>query len=162
MTAPYGNCYNNKYKKIYSSQCYKLCLLGATDEELANFFDVDRGTIYNWAAKYPEFALAKKTGKLIADAEVSHKLFQRAVGCQIKKQKVLSNGDIIEYTEELPPETRAIEYWLGCRQRDLWSKNQKVELSGSNENPLAFILAEVAQEAENAPSLPSQQKQTKH
>lgn len=67
---------------------------------------------------------------------------------------MLSNGDIVEYKEELPPETRAIEYWLGCRNRNLWGKNQKVELSGDNNNPLAFILSEVAAEAENASPLP--------
>lgn len=155
MAAPQGNTYNNKYKLEYAHQVYKLCLLGAIDQDLANFFEVDRDTIKNWAKKHPEFAEARKTGKMMADAEVASKLFERATGCTIKKQKVLSNGEIVEYKEELPPDTRAMEYWLQCRNRDKWSTKQKVELSGDAENPLAFLLGEVAKEAENSSPLPS-------
>ncbi|HCE3035994.1 hypothetical protein P5E37_23850 [Vibrio parahaemolyticus] len=154
MAAPKGNTFNNKYQPEYPKQVYKLCLLGTTDQELADFFEVDRDTIKNWAKKHPEFAKARRNGKLKADAEVASKLYKRAIGCQVKKQKVLSNGDIVELMEELPPETRAIEYWLGCRNRNQWGKNQKVELSGDNKNPLAFILSEMAVEAENASPLP--------
>ncbi|MGR5530854.1 hypothetical protein ACPV40_14775 [Vibrio alfacsensis] len=154
MAAPKGNTFNNKYQPEYAKQVYKLCLLGTTDQELADFFEVNRDTIKNWAKKYPDFAEARRNGKLKADAEVASKLYKRAIGSQVKKQKVLSSGDIVEYMEELPPETRAIEYWLGCRNRKQWSKNQKVELSGDNKNPLAFILSEIAIEAENASPLP--------
>ncbi|OBU40706.1 hypothetical protein [Photobacterium damselae] len=162
MTAPKGNTFNNKYQSAYVAQTYKLCLLGATDDELADFFDVSRDTIKNWANKHSEFADARRAGKLQADAEVSHKLFQRAIGYKVKKQKVLSSGDVVEYVEELPPETRAMEYWLSCRQRQLWGKNQKIELAGDATNPLAFLLAEVATDAENASPLPSNQKQAKN
>ncbi|WP_318483860.1 hypothetical protein [Photobacterium leiognathi] len=154
MSSPYGNTYNNKFKSEYTKQCLKLCLLGATDQELAEFFEVSRDTIKNWANKHPKFADARHSGKLQADAEVSHKLFQRAIGYKVKKQKVLPNGNIVEYKEELPPETRAIEYWLTCRQRDKWGVKNKLELSGNAENPLAFLLADVATEAENASPLP--------
>ncbi|MBY5948781.1 hypothetical protein [Photobacterium rosenbergii] len=155
MAAPNGNTYNNKYKSEYAKQCYKLCLLGAIDQDLADFFEVDRDTIKNWAKKHPDFAAARKQGKVVADAEVASKLFERATGCKVRKQKVLSNGDIVEYQEEIPPETRAIEYWLQCRNRDKWSPKQKVELSGDTENPLAFLLSEVAKDAENSSPLPS-------
>ena len=37
-----------KYKHEYAEQTYKLCLLGATDEEIANFFDVNVATINRW------------------------------------------------------------------------------------------------------------------
>ncbi|QIA64026.1 hypothetical protein GT360_11130 [Vibrio astriarenae] len=143
MAAPIGNTFNNKYRQDYAKQCYKLCLLGAIDKDLAEFFEVDRDTIKNWAKKHPEFADARRSGKLTADAEVANKLYRRATGCQVKKQKLLPSGDIVEYTEELPPETRAIEYWLNCRQRDKWSKSQKVKVSGDAETPLAFILASI-------------------
>ncbi|HHF3034772.1 hypothetical protein ACPV4W_17025 [Vibrio diabolicus] len=154
MTAPRGNTCNNKYHASYSNQCYKLCLLGATDKDLTNFFEVDRSTIYNWTSKHAKFARARKMGKLVADAEVVSKLFERAVGYIVKKQKVLNNGKIIEYTEELPPETYAIEYWLKCRNSDKWLHNRKVELSGNTENPLAFILTDISRESESARSLP--------
>ncbi|MCG7587350.1 hypothetical protein [Photobacterium sp. OFAV2-7] len=155
MAAPTGNTFNNKYNPEYAKQCYKLCLLGAIDKDLAGFFEVDRDTIKNWAKKHPEFAEARRAGKMQADAEVASKLFERATGCTVRKQKVLSNGDIVEYKEELPPETRAMEYWLQCRNRDKWNPKQKVELSGDAENPLAFLMAEVAKEAEGTSPLPN-------
>ena len=157
MRAPKGNTFNNKYRPEYAEQTHQLCLLSATDQDIADFFNVSRDTIKNWSKQHPEFDTARRTGKLIADAEVVHRLYQRAIGCQVKKQKVLSNGDIVEYIEELPPEIRAIEYWLTCRQRDKWSSKQKIELSGDAENPLAFIMGEVSKEAETAGPLPSQQ-----
>ena len=73
----------------------------------------------------------------------------------MKKQRVLNNGSVVDYFEELPPDTRAIEYWLQCRNRDKWNPKQQVELSGDAGNPLAFLLGEVAKEAEGASPLPS-------
>lgn len=154
MSAPVGNTFNNKYKPEYVIQAYKLCLLGATDDELADFFDVSRDTIKNWSKKYPEFRNARKRGKVKADADVSYSLYQRAVGLTICKKKVLSDGSIIEYKEKLPPDVRAIEYWLSCRQRDHWNIKQKVELTGEFENPLAFIMAEISQDNEGSGPLP--------
>jgi hypothetical protein len=44
------------YKPEYCELTHSYCLLGATAEELAEFFDVTRGTINNWIATIPEFA----------------------------------------------------------------------------------------------------------
>ena len=155
MVAPKGNTYNNKYKPEYVEQVYKLCLLNAIDRELADFFEVNVDTIRNWSIRHPEFDAAKRLGKMKADAEVASKLFSRAIGCTVKKQRVLNNGAVVDYFEELPPDTRAIEYWLQCRNRDKWNPKQLVELSGNQANPLAFLLGEVATKTENASPLPS-------
>ncbi|HFD4036246.1 TPA: hypothetical protein ACF3XN_003401 [Vibrio parahaemolyticus] len=154
MAAPAGNQNNNKYQQEYPVQVYKLCLMGARDQDLADFFDVHRDTIFHWVKLYPEFAEARKRGKLAADAEVAYSLFNRAMGVTVTKQKVLSSGQIIEYQEELPPDVRAMEFWLKCRSRNNWNPSQQVELSGSQENPLAFILADIAKESEDASPIP--------
>ncbi|UIP27778.1 DNA-packaging protein [Photobacterium sp. TLY01] len=155
MPAPKKNKYNNKYQSEFAPQCRKLCMLGATDMELARFFNVSRETIKNWVKMQPEFAEGRKSGKMIADAKVASKLFHRATGCTIKKQKVLNNGDIIEYMEELPPDVRAIKHWLQFRQRNNWSPDQKVKLFNDAKNPLAFALDNVEHEAETRSCLPS-------
>ncbi|UTV28443.1 hypothetical protein [Photobacterium atrarenae] len=121
MVAPKGNIYNNKYQPDYVEQAYKLCLLGAVDRELADFFEVNVDTIRNWSLRHPEFDAAKRAGKMKADAEVAVKLFNRATGCTVKKQRVLNNGTVVDYYEELPPDTRAIEFWLQCRHREQWN-----------------------------------------
>ena len=39
------------YWKKYPEQAYKQCLAGATDADLANFFEVDEDTINVWKKK---------------------------------------------------------------------------------------------------------------
>ena len=142
MAAPSGNTNNNKFKPQYPYQVYKLCLLGARDRDIADFFKVHRDTIFNWVTLYPEFAEARKRGKLAADAEVAHSLFTSAMGATLNKQKVLSSGDIIDYQERLPPDVRAAEYWLKCRSRDKWNQKNQIKLVNDQTNPLAFLLAD--------------------
>lgn len=56
MSAPLGNDYATeneggrptKYKEEYTAQARKLCLLGHTDKDLADFFEVTFQTINNW------------------------------------------------------------------------------------------------------------------
>ncbi len=154
MAAPIGNLNSNKYRPEYAVQVYKLCLMGARDQDLANFFEVHRDTIFHWTKLYPAFAEARKRGKLAADAEVAYSLFKRAIGTTVTKQKVLSSGQVVEYQEELPPDVRAMEFWLKCRSRGNWNPSHQVELSGDRSNPLAFILADIAKESEDASPLP--------
>ncbi|MDF2155301.1 hypothetical protein [Vibrio sp. CAU 1672] len=154
MSAPIGNVNNNKYKAEYADQAYKLCLMGARDQDLADFFEVHRDTIFNWVSLYPEFADARKRGKMQADAEVAYQLFRRATGVTLRKEKVLRSGEIVAYQEELPADVRAMEFWLNCRSRHNWNPKQQVQVSGDNNNPLAFILADIAQEAETSSALP--------
>ena len=87
MAAAKGNKYakGNKgggrtsdYQEEYLEQAYKFCLLGATDAQLAEFFNVSETTINNWKDKHEEFSLALKRGKMIADAEIANSLYQRA------------------------------------------------------------------------------------
>lgn len=55
-------------------------MLGYTDAELADFFEVSESTINKWKLDYPEFSESIKKGKAVADAEVSDRLYQRAMG----------------------------------------------------------------------------------
>ncbi|TRB81349.1 helix-turn-helix domain-containing protein, partial [Mannheimia haemolytica] len=69
-----------KYKPEYVTQVEKLCLLGATDKDIADFFEVAESTINNWKIEYPEFLESIKKGKLLADANVANSLYKRALG----------------------------------------------------------------------------------
>lgn len=59
------------YKEEYADQAYNYCLLGATDKDLANFFDVTETTINNWKLDHHEFFESIKKGKEIADASTA-------------------------------------------------------------------------------------------
>lgn len=45
-----------KYQEAYAEQARKLCLLGYTDAELADFFEVSESTINKWKLDYPKFS----------------------------------------------------------------------------------------------------------
>ena len=66
------------YSNGFAPIAYKICLLGATLERLADLFGVSVETLYKWRDKYPEFSEALRQGKDMADAEVANSLYQRA------------------------------------------------------------------------------------
>ena len=62
--------HTSKYKPEYDRQALKMCLLGATDVQLADFFGVTARTIENWRNKHPSFFRSLKEGKEDADSKV--------------------------------------------------------------------------------------------
>jgi len=119
------------YKKEYNLQAMKLCLLGSTDESLANFFEVTVATLNSWKKTYPEFLSSIREGKVEADANVAHSLYNRARGFTCKETKVFNNnGSIIteEIDKHYPPDTGAAFIWL--KNRSTWRDKQEVEHSG--------------------------------
>lgn len=125
----------SKYKSEYVEQAYKLCLLGATDKELADFFEVDEATINRWKIDHKEFCESLKRGKIEADSIVASKLFHRAIGYNHKAVKFATHEgqitDQVEYVEHYPPDTTAAIFWLKNRQRDKWRDKTETEHSGN-------------------------------
>lgn len=142
MPAPKGNKYAQggigggrptDFKEEYVEQAYKLCLLGATDEELGDFFDVTEMTINNWKKAHEEFYLALKKGKDQADAEIASKLFHRAKGYEHEDVDLkMYEGRIIEtkLIKHYPPDTTAAIFWLKNRQPSKWRDKQEIEQTG--------------------------------
>lgn len=117
--------YKSYKDAVYPDQARKLCLLGATDIELADFFDVSEQCLNRWKKKYPEFGAAIKKGKMIADAKVATRLHQRA--CGYSHEDVIATnykGDVTltPVTKHYPPDTSACIFWLHNRQRDKWRR----------------------------------------
>ena len=82
-----------EYRPEYNEQARKLCLLGATDAQLADFFGVSETTINNWKLAHPEFLESLKAGKEKADALVAHALYHRAIGYKHDAVKILTVAD---------------------------------------------------------------------
>ena len=125
------------YRAEYADQARKLCRLGATDKELADFFAVDEATINRWKSAHPHFCESLKAGKQIADAEVADKLFQRATGYEHKAVKIVADAKTgaehqVEYVERYPPDTTAGIFWLKNRRPDLWRDRIDNTHSGPN------------------------------
>lgn len=121
------------YKKEYAGQARKLCELGATDVDLADFFEVSDRTIYRWASKYDEFCQALKAGKGMADDRVERSLYHKAVGYSFDSEKVFQHqGQIVRAPtrEHVPPDTTAAIFWLKNRRKDEWRDKQEHEHTG--------------------------------
>ena len=132
-----------KYNENYNEKVYKLCLLGATDKDIADFFDVSESTINNWKLEYPEFLESIKNGKKIADMHLAEKLKNKAEGAIIKTQQAFKkkrvyyddNGkrceeeeiEIIDLEQEQPPDTTALIFWLKNRNPEFWRDKQVIE-----------------------------------
>lgn len=124
----------SKYKDEYNEQAYKLALLGATDKEIADFFNVDEGTINNWKktakGEQSEFFKSLKKGKQIADAEIANSLFQRAKGYEHPEDKIFNNDGaplIVPTIKHYPPDTGAAMAWLKNRQPEKWRDKQEID-----------------------------------
>lgn len=123
-----------KYKKEYAEQAYKLCLLGATDEELADFFDTTFQTVNAWKKAHPEFLESLKDGKERADAEIAKSLYHRAKGYEHSDIHISNyQGEITKtpIIKHYPPDTGAAMAWLKNRQPKKWRDKQEIEHSGS-------------------------------
>lgn len=121
----------SKYKDEYAGQAYKLCLLGATDKEIADFFNVSEQTINSWKKAYPAFLESLKKGKLAADAVVATKLYHRAIGYEHPEIITATfQGEItdtMEVTKHYAPDTTAAIFWLKNRQPAKWRDKQEID-----------------------------------
>lgn len=127
---PAKNGRPSSYKPEYATQAAKLCKLGATDSDLADFFDVSTRTIANWQGRYSEFLQALKSGKTEADDRVERSLYQKAVGYEYDAVKIFNaNGSpmVVPYRERVQPDTTAAIFWLKNRRADQWRDVHKHE-----------------------------------
>ena len=125
------------YREEYADKAFKLCLMGATDAKLAEFFEVNEDTINEWKKRHPEFSESLKRGKDDADAVIAASLYHRAKGYSHKAVKIFADPksgaeQIVEYVEQYPPDTTAAIFWLKNRQRANWRDKTEQEVSGTS------------------------------
>lgn len=122
------------YRPVYDEQAEKLCKLGATDKELADFFDVTEQTINNWKGEFPAFFESIKRGKVEADANVADRLYQRAMGYSHPDVHVSNYQGEVTLTDLIkhyPPDPTAAIFWLKNRQSAKWRDKTDLEHSGN-------------------------------
>ena len=139
----------SSYKAEYVEQAKKLSRLGATDKEIADFFDVAESTLHKWKLDHVEFSESLKEGKLLSDAEVSSKLYHRALGYSHEDVDIrVVAGEIVKtpLIKHYPPDTTACIFWLKNRQPDKW--RDKTEVISDN-NTVADALKAIADKLPN-------------
>lgn len=111
------------YKREYAGTAYKLCLLSATDKEMAGFFGVSEQTLNAWKKSQPEFLESITRGKLAADANVAERLYQRAMGYEhddVYPSSYQGEVTLTPIRKYYPPDTPAASLWLRNRQPAKW------------------------------------------
>lgn len=124
-----------KYREEFAEQAYKLCLLGATDIEMASFFGVCEKTVNTWKHEIPEFLQSITDGKIKADAHLAHKLYCRAEGAVWEEQQAIKvktgqfteEVEIVTVQRAAPPDTTALIHWLQNRQSGKWRSTQSIQ-----------------------------------
>lgn len=128
------------YNPKFAEQAKKLCELGATDIEIADFFDVSDRTIYRWQLKYPEFCQALKAGKDAADERVERSLYHKATGYTFESEKIFQhNGEIVRtpFREHVPPDTTSMIFWLKNRRPEQWRDKSEQVIRHENATQLS-------------------------
>lgn len=128
------------YKEEYNIQVEKLCRLGATDKEIADFFDVHEDTINEWKKVHSEFSVSIKRGKIEADSNVAQRLYERAMGFEHDSEeiKVVSVGqgegssvERVPIRKIYPPDATAAIFWLKNRRPKEWRDKQQMDIEHS-------------------------------
>ncbi|HTB63327.1 MAG TPA: hypothetical protein VK737_07025 [Opitutales bacterium] len=124
------------YRVEYCRMAFRMCLLGATDAELAIHFGVPESTLNNWKHKHPKFLESIKSGKEEADSKVVESLYARALGYSHNDVDIrtVSVGDGISeivqtpIIKHYPPDATSLIFWLKNRQGKKW-RNSEMELT---------------------------------
>lgn len=128
-----------KYKTEYAEQAKKLCKLGATNAQLADFFEVTVSTVSLWMVEHQDFSDAVKLPKAEADERVEQSLFQRAMGYEHDEIDIrVVDHEIVQtpVRKFYPPDSTAMIFWLKNRKPDQWRETKAVELTGANGGPV--------------------------
>ena len=140
----------SSYQEEYAGQAEKLCRLGATDDEIADFFGVSARTIYRWKNENETFCQSLKVGKAEADDRVERSLYQNATGYEfteeqaikVKVEQYKEEVEVVEVTRHKPADTTAAIFWLKNRRKADW--RDKVDLNHDVSDPLKELLDQVA------------------
>lgn len=133
------------YDDTYPEQARKICELGATDQEIADFFEVDVRTVYRWKHDHDGFCQALKAGKAAADERVERSLYQKAIGYEQDEVKIFMPAGAespvyAPFRAKVAPDTTAAIFWLKNRRSQDWRDVKAQEISGPGGETLQVII----------------------
>lgn len=127
------------YRPEYDEQVKRLALLGLSDEEMAEFFEISASALYAWRKEFPSFNEALRAGKIEADGKVARALYKRALGYRYN-ETTLEAGKLTKVvTKHIPGDVGAQTLWLKNRQRDKWRATD-INLSDLTDDQLDRLL----------------------
>jgi len=107
----------------------KLAEKGLIEQEIADQFGVSRATFSDWKNRFPDFLDALRAGKRGPDRQIKAAALKLALGGKVREihykplEKDGDPGKPIHIVEcDLPPNQRAIEFWLCKRAPNGWKR----------------------------------------
>jgi hypothetical protein len=155
-----------EYSLLFSRLAEKFCLLGATDDQIAECLSISVRTLNNWKRDHPEFMQSIKRGKEFADARVADALYRRAVGYECSEfvvGKLHGRMEVMPIPKHIPPDPGAAIFWLKNRQPHLWGdrreyvvKTLNVQVNGGGDwLPLRAVNDHLFAALSTRPTLPN-------
>jgi hypothetical protein len=136
MPAPKGNRFAkgnkggrpSKYKPEYAETAQKLCArLGFTDEQLADWFEVEVRTIHRWRAEIDEFCQACRVGKSETDNLVERAAVQHMTGYYVTVEELDKFGVVRKLRKWIPGNAHAAMKWLSARRPQVYRDQLNVK-----------------------------------
>lgn len=118
-----------KYKPEFAARVTDMCLLGLTNNEIADRFGVDPSAVDTWIRTVTEFRQAVWDGREGADQKVARAMYLAANGYEHPEDDIRTvslggnAGSEIVITPTIKryaPNDRAAQVWLRNRQRARW------------------------------------------
>lgn len=138
-----------KYNPAYHDDwAWSLAIKGATNDEIAEAFDISVRTFIRWCQTYESLAKCVEEGKNIADARVEKSLYERTQEHTVTEEEKILDFDkdgnpkpvrVKTVKKVIPADTMSIMYWLNNRKRGSWSQRQEVSLTASDEQEDVII-----------------------
>jgi transposase len=128
---------------------------GLTKDEIAGNMNISSQTLYEWQKKCPDISECLKNARAYAHARVENALYQKAIGYTVIKQQPVKKKvadydgvgkkigeheeiELIEVTEQLPPDMGAIAFYLKNnmpeKYKDKWPETDDREEEQEQEN----------------------------
>lgn len=139
----------SSYHSRFCKPAKALCELGATDQQLAEYFEVCVQTIWAWKNERKEFFNATKLGKDSADYRVERSLYERAVGYSHPQEEIkvvscgLGESEIVRVPtiKHYPPDPASMIFWLKNRRPKEWRDKIDTTISNSDGTNIMDALA---------------------
>ena len=138
------------FQEKHLRQAFKLALLGLTDRQIADVWEVSVATLNVWKIEHPELLDSLKKGKNEADSVIARSLYHRAKGYSHPEDKIfLYEGQpvIVPTVKHYAPDTTACIFWLKNRQKENWRDRQEIVNPERDDS----LLKELAEALRNSP-----------
>ncbi len=153
------------WRESFTDEARQAVLAGCTsNRKLGEYFGVTHHTISRWRDLRPEFDIAIKHASRALLSEVTNQMLLSATEHQVISERVMPDGSVVRYKKTVQGNVRAQENLarvlgsIAFGSENPWDVKSKVEVSGSEENPLAFLMNMIATESKARGPLPKSEE----